>query len=183
MQLAVPILYNEQHQNVFAMSAGGHEVLSLSPTINRRPNTKWNLAPILFTMGIPHATARCEDIAGEAAPVRLATIKVLFVAANSMKGCGRQVAEEATFASTGRLASMERPIKSAVVYLLACRSLTDSPIDVDKSLRSLASASDMSSMETLVTAHAEQIVEGICAVRTIHVCYRNIRGFHWKYES
>lgn len=86
-----------------------------------------------------------------------------------MKECGRQAAEEATFARTGRLASMKRPITSAIVYLLACRSLTDSPVDVDKSLRSLATASEMSSMEALITAHAVPIVEDVCAVRSL--CY------------
>lgn len=125
-------------------------------------------------MGISHATARCEDIAGEATSVRRAAMKVLCVTAISMKGCGRQAAEEATFASTGRLASMERPIISAVVYLLACRSLAESPIEVDKSLREFAAASDLSSIEALVTVHAEKIVESKCAVRNKHLCYQNV---------
>ncbi|CAM9154418.1 unnamed protein product, partial [Pylaiella littoralis] len=112
---------------------------------------------------IDAVTAQGKDIMGEATSVRHATVKVLFVTAKSMERCGRQVAEEATFARTGRLASTEGPITSALVYLLACRSLTDSPIEVDESLRSLAAASDMSSMEALVAAHAEKIVESICA--------------------
>lgn len=129
--------------------------------------------PILFTMGNSHATARCEDIAGEATSVRRAAMKVLRVTANAMKGCGRQAAEEATFASTGRLASMERPITSAVVYLLAYRSLTDSPIEVDKGLRDFAAASNMDSIEAFVTAHAEKIVESVCAVRNYFLCHEN----------
>lgn len=119
-------------------------------------------------MGIPRTTARFEDIAGEAAPARDATINVIFVATNSMEGRGRQTAEEGAFANTGRLASMERPIKSALRYLLACRSLTSSPVDVDKGLRSLAAASGMESVEGLVSAHAETLAESICEVR-IHI--------------
>lgn len=83
-----------------------------------------------------------------------------------MKGRGRQTAEEAAFSNTGRLASMERPMKSALAYLLACRSLTSSPVDVDKSLRSLAAASDMDSLEVLVSAHAVKLAESMCEVRT-----------------
>lgn len=130
-----------------------------------------NLARILFTIGVSRTTAQGKDIMGEATSVRHATVKVLFATAKSMERCGRQAAEEATFARTGRLASTEGPITSALVYLLACRSLTDSPIEVDESLRILAAASDMSSMEALVAAHAEKIVESICAVRTKHLCF------------
>lgn len=119
-------------------------------------------------MGIPRAIARFEDIAGEPAPVRDAAINVIFVATKSMEGRGRQTAEEAAFANTGRLATMERPIKSALAYLLACRSLTKSPVDVDKSLRSLAAASDMDNVEALVSAHAEKLAESICEVG-IHI--------------
>lgn len=110
-------------------------------------------------------TARVEDIAGEAASVRHETVKVLFMAANSMKGRGRQTAEEAAFANTGRLASMERPIRSALKYLLACRGLAASPLEVDESLNSLAAASDTSGIETFVAGQAENLAESICEVR------------------
>lgn len=88
-----------------------------------------------------------------------------------MGGRGRQTAEEVAFANTGRLASMARPIKSALAYLLACRSLAISPADVDKSLRSLAAASDVESVESLVSAHAEKLVESVCEVRTHIMIY------------
>lgn len=117
-------------------------------------------------MGTLRITARFEDIAGEATPVRDATIKVISVATKSMEGRGRQIAEEVAFANTGRLASMERPIKYALAYLLACTSLSSSPVDVDKSLRSLAAASDMESVEALVIANAEKLTESVCEVRT-----------------
>ncbi len=115
-------------------------------------------------MGSNFTSARYEDIAGEAASVRDATIKVLFVAANSMKGRGRQTAEEAAFADTGRLESMERPIRSALKYLLACRNLTGSPVEVDESLRSLAAASDTGEIEIFVSDHAENLAQTICEV-------------------
>lgn len=121
---------------------------------------------ILLALRIPRTTGRFEDIAGEAAPIRDATINVLFVATSSMEGRGRQIIEGAAFANTGRLASMERPIKSALGYLLACRSLTSSPVDVEKGLWSLAAASDMESVEGLVSAHAEKLAEIMCEVRT-----------------
>lgn len=82
-----------------------------------------------------------------------------------MKGRGRQTAEEAAFANTGRLATMERPIRSALKYLLACRRLTDSPVEVDESLRSLAVASDTSEIEIFVNDHAENLAKTICEVR------------------
>eukprot|EP00903_Cladosiphon_okamuranus_P014433 g13393.t1 len=116
-------------------------------------------------------TARVEDIAGEAAPVRDATINVIFVATNSIEGCGRRTAEEAAFANTGRLASMERPIQSALRYLLACRSLISSPVDVDKGLRSLAAAGGMETVEALVSAHAEKLAESICEDFPVGPCW------------
>lgn len=109
--------------------------------------------------------ARSDDIEGEAAPLRWATINVLFVVANSMKACGRQATEELTFGSTGRLLSMKRPIKSAIKYLLACRRLDDSPNEIDLVLSTLAVASGMASMEQLIAANAEDIIDEISEVR------------------
>lgn len=90
------------------------------------------------------------------------------VATNSMEGRGRQTAEEAAFANTGRLSSMGRSIESSLAYLLACRRLTTSPVAVDKGLRSLAAASGMETVEGLVSAHAEKLAESMCEVR-IHI--------------
>lgn len=109
--------------------------------------------------------ARYEDIAGETETVRHATIKVLSVITNSIKKCGRLAAEKATFAVTGRLASLERPTRYIIAYLLACRSLEDSPIDVDECFSNLAKAYDFENMEELVNTHAAKLVEGICEVR------------------
>ncbi|CAB1102695.1 unnamed protein product [Ectocarpus sp. CCAP 1310/34] len=117
---------------------------------------------------VPHAadivdavTARCEDIAGEPVRVRGATIKVLSVAASAMAGLGRQAVEEVTFATTGRLSSTGRPIKSALTYLLVCRRLTGCFLaEVDLVLSSLAEACGLASVESLVTAHAEELAAG-----------------------
>ncbi|CAM9297184.1 unnamed protein product [Ectocarpus sp. 12 AP-2014] len=106
-------------------------------------------------------TARYEDIAGEPVRVRGATIKVLSVAASAMAGLGRQVVEGATFATTGRLSSTGRPIKFALTYLLACRRLTGCSLaEVDLVLSSLAEACGLASVESLVTAHAEELATG-----------------------
>lgn len=113
----------------------------------------------------PHCQERYEDIADEAAPVRYATIRVFAVIANSMKTHGRQAAVESTFAGTGRLSSMERPVASAVAYLLACKSLGDSPSEVMECFKSLAKACDLIDEQELVAAHATKLVETICEVR------------------
>lgn len=82
-----------------------------------------------------------------------------------MKARGRQNAEAAFFARTGRLASMDRPILSILLYLLACTRLTDCPVEVDKSLKCLAQACDLSSIEVLVVFFSEKLAERINTVR------------------
>ncbi|CBN78894.1 conserved unknown protein [Ectocarpus siliculosus] len=110
-------------------------------------------------------TARYEDIAGEPVRVRGATIKALSVAASAMAGLGRQAVEEATFATTGRLSSTGRPIKSALTYLLGCRGLTGCSLaEVDLVLSSLAEACGLASVESLVTAHAEELAAGASSI-------------------
>lgn len=86
-----------------------------------------------------------------------------------MKSHGRQAAVETTFAGTGRLSSVERPVTSAVAYLLACTSLGDSPSEVVECLRSLAKACDFVDEQALVAAQTMKLVEGICEVRKSRV--------------
>lgn len=114
---------------------------------------------------LPLCAACIDDLAGEAASVRNATIKVLSMVASSVNECGRQVTEERTFVSTGRLASMERPIRSATYFLLACRRLDDSPAEADAVLSKLAAASGISNLEMFIAANAENLAQKISAVR------------------
>ncbi|CAM9309283.1 unnamed protein product, partial [Hapterophycus canaliculatus] len=146
----------------------------INPTGNRATLLMllWKLLEgSLPTVVVPHVagivdvvTARSDDIAGETAAVRLATIKVLSVMASSLKLCGSQATEERTFASTGRLAAMKRPIKSAIKFLLACRRLDDSPFETDLVLGSLAAASGMATAEQLIAANAEDIINEVSEV-------------------
>lgn len=111
--------------------------------------------------------ARYEDIEGETAPVRRATLKVLSIVATSVKSRGRVAVEGAAFTGTGRLASLDRPIRSAVTYILAYRRLEDSPLEIDECLSNLAMAFDLDDTEALITAYAGHLVEDVCNVRTI----------------
>lgn len=112
-------------------------------------------------------SARYEDIEEETAPVRRATIKVLSVIATSIKSRGRLTVEGAAFTGTGRLASLQRPIRSAVAYVLACRSLDNSPSEIDECLNTLAMASAFGDTEALITAYAGNLVEDACNVRIV----------------
>lgn len=97
--------------------------------------------------------------------MRLATVRVLLAIANAMNSRRRLPIEQDIFAGTGRLASMKCPIQIAVQYLLACKSLEDSPIEVDACFNSFAKASDVIDTETLVTGYAGKLVDYICEVR------------------
>lgn len=110
-------------------------------------------------------SARYDEVEEETAPVRRATIRVLKVIATSIKSRGRLAVEGATFTGTGRLASFERPMRSAVAYVLACRSLEKSPSEIDAFLSNLAMAFDFGDTEALVTACAGHMVEDACNVR------------------
>ena len=98
--------------------------------------------------------------------VRRATIKVLSITANSIKSRGRLAVEGAAFTGTGRLSSLERPMRSVVAYGLACRGLENSPSEIDECLSNLAMAFDFDDAEALVTAYAGNLVEDACNVRS-----------------
>ncbi|CAM9489910.1 unnamed protein product, partial [Scytosiphon promiscuus] len=145
----------------------------VNPTGNRQVATLlmilWKLMEgSLPEVIVPHGaeiidvvTALSDDIASEATPTRSATIKVLSRVANSIKECGLQAIEERTFASTGRLSSMKRHITAAIKFLLACRRVDGSSIEVDIALNSLAAASGMASMELLIAENAGDIIDEV----------------------
>lgn len=99
--------------------------------------------------------------------MRRATLKVLSVVATSVKSRGRVAVEGSAFTVTGRLASLDRPIRSAVAYILAYRGLEDSAFEIDECVSNLAMAFDFDDTEALITAYARHLVEDICNVRTI----------------
>lgn len=109
--------------------------------------------------------ARCEDIAGEVAPVRCATIGVLRAVADALRGEGRQAVVEATYLGTGRLSSLERPVLASAKYLLVCGRLGDVSSDIDSCWDDLAAVGDAGDAAALVTGHAKKLVESASAVR------------------
>lgn len=115
----------------------------------------------------PRPVANNADVAGEASPVRWATIKVLLAVVSSLENCGRLAAEEAAFAGTGRLGSMERPIQSIIAYLLACRSLGDLPLEINDCFSSFARICGAGDAKAFVNSHARKLVESICEVKSL----------------
>lgn len=72
------------------------------------------------------------------------------------------------FDGTGRFISTERPMRSAIGYLLACKSLEDledSPSIIQECLNNFAGACHLGSIEMLVTTSAAHLVKEICEVK------------------
>lgn len=56
-------------------------------------------------------------------------------------------------------------MRSAIGYLLACKSLEDAPSTIQECLNNFAGACHLGSIEMLVTTSAVHLVEGICEVK------------------